>query len=870
MHGCSPAKGHFWPMRRTLVAIILLTIVGGTAWWLWQWREGPEQPADPWTTVAPDAVAVLEVPEPSTMWGRFTGTSQFWGDLEARPAFSALDTLLKRLAEPGPGTKARTGQPLLITWRIDPDNRPEAVVAMGLPRTEAALERLGHILGVRLSTELWAGVRMTVQPDTALPALELAWSNGIILAGTDGRSVEEAASLATKPGKPDALFARAKASLSAGTDAHLLARTDFAARYLSLPGRSLFPQDAAVGGWLAMDIRFRPGAVLMNGLLFPEAESGPLAAMQRQKAAKLDITRLLPSTATDLSVVQVDDPSAYVQAVLGKQPDEQLYEAYAAWVKGGVATAREAGAEGRHWSVLATEDPASASNAILRRCPDGGCPVTEYRGIRITRLPDPEALAGLFGKDLAAMEQPLWAVLGDHVVLSDTPSGMRAAIDAWTDRNSLALDPRTGEFFDAFATDAVYTWWADVPASYPEGKGDLAAAQRTIDAAMLQLAPRSDGAFVATFCLRHAHAPGAKQTEGALWTTALSAPLAAPPTLVKDYLSKTLQIFTCDRNDRISLISCTGKILWQRQLDGPVLGEVRQVDRYKNGKLQLLFNTAGKVYLIDRLGRDVEGFPLSLKTAANAPLNAFDYDGNKDYRILVPLVNGRILNLGPDGKAVQGWEPAVLASPVVGPVDHVRVKGKDYLVVVQRNGQVTVLDRRGAVRYSPSLHMRGMQDFLGSRDAMEIADRRMLWADSAGNVLSGTLAGRIDTLSGATSGRVSLFDPDRDKVDAVVRTTSSSLQAEFAGRVLFRASFPDSPSASAFAVYHGGRDAIGLVQPEQEQIRLFDAAGNIWPGFPLKGAVRFSVADINLDGVPELVTADADGMITVYALPAMP
>jgi hypothetical protein len=32
--------------------------------------------------------------------------------------------------------------------------------------------------------------------------------------------------------------------------------------------------------------------------------------------------------------------------------------------------------------------------------------------------------------------------------------------------------------------------------------------------------------------------------------------------------------------------------------------------------------------------------------------------------------------------------------------------------------------------------------------------------------------------------------------------------------------------------------------------------------------VRFSVADINLDGRLELVTADGDGVVTVYPLPA--
>lgn len=855
------------PMRRILTAIILTAIVGGTAWWLWHWQQGPEKPADPWATVAPDAVAVLEVPEPFKAWERFTGTSQFWGELEALPAYAALDTVIKRLGRPRADARPGDARPLLITWRINADNRAVPVVAMAWPRSEDALERLGTALGTRLSPQLWTGARLTARPDTALPALELAWSHGILVAGTDGGHVDEARALIGAAAKPDPLFAKAKASLSMGADAHLLARGSMATRLLALPDRGLLPTGAALSGWLAMDIRFRPGAVLMNGLLFPEGGSAPLSAIRGQGAAKLEVARVLPATATDLIVVQVDDPAAYVRALHGSLPDDQLFGAYGAWVRGGVGVARGAGPEVERWAVLGTSDPAAASTAIRMRCPDGGCPTTDYRGIQITRLADPGALADLYGKDFAGLGQPLWAVLGDQVVFADTPAGMRAAIDAWVDRNSLALDPRTGDFFDRFASEAVVTVWADVPRSYPDGTGPLGEAQRTMGSALLQLAPRQDGALIATFCLQHE--PGSEQTGGALWTAALPAPLAAPPMLVKDYLSKTLQVFTQDRDDRISLISCTGKILWQRQLDGPLLGEVRQIDRYKNGKLQLLFNTRGRVYLIDRLGRDVEGFPVDIKAGAGAPLNVFDYEGNKDYRILVPLANGRILNLGPVGRPVQGWEPEVLASPAAVPVDHVRIKGRDYLVVVQRNGQVAVLDRRGTARYTPKLRMRGMQTFLDSRDAMDIADRRLIWADSSGAVLSGTLGGEVDTLSPATSGKVALFSPGPEQTDAILRTTASAVQGEYKGKVLFRASFPDAPQAVAFAVPMGAEgDDVGLVQPEQQQVRLYDPAGNIRPGFPLKGAVPFRVADINLDGVPELVTADQDGVVTVYALPA--
>ncbi len=859
-------------MRRSLIATLLVAIVAAIAWWLWQWQTGPEKATDPWSAIPPNAVAVLEVPQPFTAWERFTGTSQFWGDLEGQPAFAALDTIMDRLARSGaiPVGKRADAAPLLIAWRATESETLVPVMSWPLGRSEQALVILGEAFGAPVSPELWTGTRLRLQPDSALPAVELAWSKGLLLLGTDGKLVEEARALTGSVRTPDALFAKARASLSIGADAHLLIMPAFASHLLGVHGQGIFPANDLVEGWAALDIRFRPGAVLMNGLLFPAGESPATKAILDQPPAKPDIIRVLPTSVADLRVMHVTDPTAYVQDINGALPDDALFTAYAEWVKGDVGVAegsKDADGVVQRWAVLGTEDPAKAVDAMLFRCPDGGCATTEYRGVRITRMADPTALATLFGTMFQGFEQPLWSVLSDMVVFSDTPAGMRAAIDAWTDRNSLALDPRSGDFFQRFGSEAVYSWWVDVPRTYTPDEGSLADAQRTLGGALLQLTPRSDGAFITTFCLQHA--PAGKRATGALWTTALPAPLAAPPILVKDYLSKTLQVFTQDKDHRISLISCTGKVLWQRQLDGPVLGGVELIDRYKNAKLQMLLNTANKVYLIDRLGRDVEGFPVTLKTAASASLSVFDYEKKKDYRIIVPTVDGGLLNLGGDGKAVTGWEPVKLSSAALAAVEHVRIKGKDFLVIALKDGKVAVLDRRGEVRYAAKLHMAGIQAFLGSRDAMDIADRRMLWADSSGAVLSGKLDGKVDTLSLPASGKVSLFDVDGDEHDEVLRTTISALTAESKGKALFRLSFPDSPDATAFAVpIEGDGTAIGLVLPEQDQVRLYDATGALWPGFPLKGAVHFLVADINLDGVLELVTADGEGVVSVYALPS--
>lgn len=858
-------------MRRFLPVLLLAALVAAIAWWLWSWRSGTMAAPDPWRALPASSVAVLEVPRPVATWGRITGTSQFWGDLEEQPFMRTVGALLTRSAAAGTELTGPDGQgpPLLLAWCPHGGDGLALLAVCPLIPSEAALESLRSVFHQKLPRSLWSGTVQSIDPDSLLPPLALAWKEGLLLLAADPGLLADVLKTPGEGVGQDPLFRKAKASLSAGTDAHLMLRGGQAASWFLQGAKGPFPTGLDLDGWLALDVRLRPDALLMNGLLFPAGNSSAWNAIQGQAAGHSDVLRALPTDVSRLWACHVRDPAAWVAHTSGRAVDPELFAAYAGWIQGGVAMAATGDSTAGTWAVFTAADPAQAADALSSRPSPESLPPTAYRGVPIRQLPDEAALPALFGEAFKDFRQPYWATLADLVVMAPSPGAMRAAIDAWTDRHSLDLAPGTGDFFKRFATDAAGTWWS-APAATAAGNGHPAVdAWRAAGGAIFQLAPRTDGTGTVTFCLQHA--PKDKSTAGALWTTAMAGPLEAPPWLVKDYLSKTLQVLVQDAEHRISLISCTGKVLWQRALDGPIMGGVFLVDRYRNGKLQMLFNTPGHVWLVDRLGHDTEGFPVALEAEACAPLSAFDYDRNKDWRVLVPLAKGQLLNLGLDGKAVKGWAPKPLPEPAAAPVEHVRIKGKDYLTVPMHNGAVAVLDRRGEARFAAKLSMARMAHFLGSRDAMDIADRRMCWADSNGAVISGTLAGRTDTVAAPASGKATLFDVDGNGHDDLLRCTSSNLSLMAGNELIFSVSFPDDPKATAFPVPMDGlANAIGLALPLHDQLRLYDASGNLWTGFPLIGATAFHVADINLDGTLELVTADAKGVVSAYALPHRP
>ena len=191
------------------------------------------------------------------------------------------------------------------------------------------------------------------------------------------------------------------------------------------------------------------------------------------------------------------------------------------------------------------------------------------------------------------------------------------------------------------------------------------------------------------------HGPEYKQETNSLWELQLKAGVAAKPVFVVNHYTEALEIAVQDVENRLYLISNTGKVLWERQLDGKIMGEIEQIDVYRNRKFQMIFNTANTVYLLDRNGNDVESFPVKLRSPATAPIGVVDYDNSRDYRIFICRKGGVIDLIDGMGNPVDGWTFADASQNLIAPVKHLRIKSKDYLFTASESGKVFLLNRRG-------------------------------------------------------------------------------------------------------------------------------------------------------------------------------
>lgn len=172
--------------------------------------------------------------------------------------------------------------------------------------------------------------------------------------------------------------------------------------------------------------------------------------------------------------------------------------------------------------------------------------------------------------------------------------------------------------------------------------------------------------------------------------------LTTKPYVVRNHNNSRLEVIFQDLNNNVYLSTKQGEILWKKDLGGTLRGEIQQIDFYNNKKLQYLLFSDSLIHLIDRNGNNVEGFPKRFD--ADLPFDGsqvIDYDNSKRYRFLTKDRRGRLSLFNKEGIVLEGWDLKSLGGALLKTPFHVRIRGRDCFVVVEENGRVHLLNRKG-------------------------------------------------------------------------------------------------------------------------------------------------------------------------------
>ena len=153
------------------------------------------------------------------------------------------------------------------------------------------------------------------------------------------------------------------------------------------------------------------------------------------------------------------------------------------------------------------------------------------------------------------------------------------------------------------------------------------------------------------------------------------------PFRVKNSGTGRMNLFYQNSNGAICLKEEDGKGIWGVPFGKPLCGTAQTVDYYANGKLQILFGSGSSVYLIDRLGRFVTGFPIDLGKEILLGPDVYDFNGAKAYNIMVLHKDKTIEMYHLKGQKPASWKGIALQETIKGLPERIEVGGRTYWIV---------------------------------------------------------------------------------------------------------------------------------------------------------------------------------------------
>ena len=311
------------------------------------------------------------------------------------------------------------------------------------------------------------------------------------------------------------------------------------------------------------------------------------------------------------------------------------------------------------------------------------------------------------------------------------------------------------------------------------------------------------------------------------------------PIWLKNHLNKSYDFAFQDSKNYLNYYSNKGNLLWKKSLSGRIIGEIKQIDLYKNGRLQILFRTNDRLYLIDRNGNEVSQLSFNIKSGEiNHPISVFDYDKNRNYRILITTDN-QVKMYDNSGKIVNGFNPDNFKSNILNSPVHIRIDDKDYIVLQLSNGELKILNRRGKDRVFVD------EKIQFSNNSVFSFLKLFTTTDDQGNLI------QVDSNGNLTRENRNL---SKDNLINIYNNNLIYLNEEVLSINGISIRLPIGRYSRPKLFNVNGNLYVGISDLNEGNLYLFKDNAEPVKGFPIKGSSSFDLVDSDNDGKLEIIS----------------
>lgn len=311
------------------------------------------------------------------------------------------------------------------------------------------------------------------------------------------------------------------------------------------------------------------------------------------------------------------------------------------------------------------------------------------------------------------------------------------------------------------------------------------------------------------------------------------------PIWLKNHTNNQYDFIFQDSENYLFYYSNKGNLYWKKKIDEKIIGDIKQIDTYKNGRLQISFRTENKFYVLDRNGKELEDLSFKIDSGEiNNPVSIFDYEKNRNYRFLFTNDN-TIKMFDSKGKRVIGFKPGLFDSSIINSPTHIRIDGKDFIIVQLENNDLKILDRRGRDRIKIN------EKIQFSENSIFSYLKTFTTTDNQGNLIQINMDGKLlkKNLNLSIDNLIDI------KNDNLVYISENNLSIKG-----INVKLPFGRYSKPKIFNESGNMLIGITNLDESNIYLYQDNGKLLDGFPVKGNSIIDVKNSDKDDGIEILT----------------
>ncbi len=648
---------------------------------------------------------------------------------------------------------------------------------------------------------------------------------------------------------------------------------------------------AHLGNWTELDFSLRNHLILLNGFSYSDPqENNYLNIFMKQDAIKMEMESILPANSGLVAIFALNEPIQHKNAyreflegnnqiktylsglkTLQNKTGTDFEELFYSIIHKEIALVYLDNQIEKQFSIIRTKS-ASATKEKLVNMLSGYAEKTQRSlsyysttlkldgatQFDVFRMPDDFIFEKIFGKTFQNAPSNYVTIFNNHLIFGKTKAQLSEFVHAAFLGKTLDKDPAYDNSKEYLSNKANFFFYTSMPQSnkiisnfFNEDFSSVFSEQKEslnkFQSIGLQMTANEDLIYNNIFIK---HNPVLELAPQTVWESLLDTAFAHKPFLVKNHYTQETEILVQDLNNQLYLISSTsGRILWKRPMASPIIGEVHQIDLFKNNKLQYVFVSEDKLFLIDRNGQDVENYPVLLRSKAAQGLSVFDYDNNKNYRFFVPGKDQKVYAYSKEGKLVDGWTFKKAENPITSEIQHFRVKGKDYIVFADEY-RAYLLNRRGEDCIKPKKQIaKSKHNIFYLETGNSKHTDRFVTTDREGNIQYFYTNGDVETKKLSNLDNEHHFiarDINADQVPEYIISHKNKLMIykNNGSKMLDKEFTSNISTAPAIYQFSGTKYEIGICLKDDNELHLITSNGDNHKGFPLKGNTAFSIAFI--------------------------